>query len=308
MMGLSVRAIFSEDSAHAWLRLAARIERRLLFHNQWFIHVDRMGHDPMSRDMSTGFDLMPPHDRFWADPFLWLHEGRLFVFVEELEFSSNKGRISVIECDAKGRIAGCRTVLQAPWHLSYPFLFEWQGGIWMLPESGASGRITLYRCERFPDRWVEAKVLMNDVRSADPTLVEHEGRWWLFVNIATVDQSIHGHLHLFSAASPLGPFEPHPKSPVCEGLTGTRPAGPLFSWHGALYRPAQDCGRVYGKRTMINRVSKLTTDDYVEVPVATIEPGWAPRILKTHTLCVNGEWRVVDAMRLVPRLARHRSL
>ena len=293
--------MFSEDSAHAWVRLVARAERRLLYRNQWFIHVDRSGHDPLNRAMDGGFDLVPPPDRFWADPFLWIGPDRLYVFVEELEFASNKGRISVVECDTEGRIVSCRTVLETPWHLSYPFLFEWDGSLWMLPESGASGRITLYRCERFPDRWVEAKVLMDGLRSADPTLIEHGGRWWLFVNIAVGDQSIHDNLHLFSAASPIGPFTPHPKNPVSRGPTGTRPAGPLFAWNGSLYRPAQDCARVYGKRTVINRVAVLTADDFVETHVSSLEPGWSPGILKTHTLCIKGEWRVVDAMRHLQR-------
>lgn len=298
--------IFREDSASRWSRLAARIERRLLYHNQWFIHVDPAEPDPLRPVGAEGFDLLPPPDRFWADPFLRAEGERLYVFVEELEFASNKGRISVIECDTSGHILGARKALEEPWHLSYPFLFDWDNRLWMLPEAGASGRLTLYCCERFPDRWVRERILMEGVRSADPTLLAHDGRWWLFLNIAAARQSIHDFLHLFSAPSPLGPFLPHPMNPVRRGPSGTRPAGPFMLREGELYRPAQDCARVYGLRTLVHRVTSLNKDTYAEAACASIEPGWAPGVLRTHTLSVHGGWRAVDGLRHSARRASPR--
>ncbi len=40
--------------------------------------------------------LLPPRDRFWADPFPLLHEGRHYIFIEELLFRRNLGHLSVI--------------------------------------------------------------------------------------------------------------------------------------------------------------------------------------------------------------------
>lgn len=290
-----------EDSANPLLRFAAKVQRKLFYHRQWFLHLDRHGNDPLNPDFSSGFDFMPPPDRFWADPFLWFADGRNYVFFEELPFATDKGHISVIEFDDAGRILNCTRVLETPWHLSYPYLFEWQGDLWMLPESGASRRVTLYRCESFPDRWVEAKVLMENVNTADPTLIERDGRWWLFINIEGLDQSIHETLHVFTAPCPLGPFSPHPGNPVRRGAYGVRPAGTPFAHQGELYRPGQDCGRLYGIRTVVNRVQALSPQEYREEAFATVEPGWRADVLRTHTLSVRGSWRAVDAMRWLPR-------
>lgn len=296
-----------EDDPSAVIRLLAKVERKLLYHHQWFVHMDRHGADPLCPDFSTGFDLIPPCDRFWADPFPWFHDGRNFVFVEELPFSTGKGHISVIEFDGGGRVERHLPVLTLPWHLSYPYLFDWDGELWMLPEAGHSGRLTLYRCKAFPDRWEEAAVLLEGVRTVDPTLIAHDGRWWLFVNIAPVGARIDDDLHLYFADSPLGPFQPHPKNPVRTNPVGARPAGTPFWRDGVLYRPAQDCGVVYGLRTVVNRVTVMTTEAYAEVPFAAIEPGWKPGVLRTHTLSVRGDWRAVDALRCVPKWLQGRK-
>ncbi|HVS24236.1 MAG TPA: hypothetical protein VMU03_10970, partial [Gammaproteobacteria bacterium] len=41
--------------------------------------------------------LVPPPDRFWADPFALEHDGRYFIFFEELVFRTGLGRITAIE-------------------------------------------------------------------------------------------------------------------------------------------------------------------------------------------------------------------
>jgi hypothetical protein len=291
-----------EESANAAIRLAARVQRKLFYHAQWFVHLNRHGADPL-RAVSgdDGFDLLPPPDRFWADPFVWMADGRNYVFVEELPFRARKGHISVIEFGPAGDILACATALSQPWHLSYPFIFEWQGERWMLPEAGASRRLTLYRCIDFPGRWAAEKHLLENLRYADPTLLEFDGKWWLFVTVASPSERIHDNLYIYFADTPLGPFEPHPGNPVRRGASGARPAGKLFRHQGALYRPAQDCSRAYGMRTLIHRVDRLTTDHYDETTCATIEPGWHHEILRTHTLNFHGDWRAIDALRWIPR-------
>lgn len=59
-----------------------------------------------------------------------------------------------------------------------------------------------------------------------------------------------GHLEVWHAASPLGPWEPHPANPVANGAraAGFRNAGRLVKHGGRLYRFGQDCGATYGHR------------------------------------------------------------
>jgi hypothetical protein len=73
--------------------------------------------------------------------------------------------------------------LDEPWHLSYPFIFQWQGQAYMVPEGYGSGALRLYKAVEFPLRWEFAAVLV-DRPLIDTSLVEWEGRWWMFTSDA----------------------------------------------------------------------------------------------------------------------------
>lgn len=59
-----------------------------------------------------------------------------------------------------------------------------------------------------------------------------------------------GNLNVWHAASPLGPWEPHPSNPVANGprALGFRNGGRLVVHGGRLYRFGQDCGQTYGHK------------------------------------------------------------
>ncbi len=105
--------------------------------------------------------LVPPRDRFWADPQIIERNGLYYVFIEELMYRDHKGRIAVLTIDKDGNASEPQTVLERPYHLSYPFLFEWEGELFMIPETSAAETIEVYRCDRFPDQWSLERVLMK---------------------------------------------------------------------------------------------------------------------------------------------------
>ena len=51
------------------------------------------------------------------------------------------------------------TALEEPWHLSYPFVYSWNGSVYMVPESSSQGVLNLYRATDFPLHWKLVKVL-----------------------------------------------------------------------------------------------------------------------------------------------------
>src|SRR5262249_44687686 len=135
--------------------------------------------------------IVSPRDRFWADPVMLRRDGRHFVFVEEYMYQSQKGHIAVLEIDDTGRHTPPRKVLERPYHLSYPFVFEWQGKTYMVPESFQNRSIELYECLTFPDRWELRMNLMEGISAADPTLLFHDGRWWMFATVQEYEGASH---------------------------------------------------------------------------------------------------------------------
>lgn len=240
--------------------------------------------------------LAPPRDRFWADPFAIEHAGRYFIFFEELEYRARKGRIAAIEVFEDAGPGEPQVVLECPYHLSYPFLFRWNGSLYMLPETAENGTVELYRCEAFPSRWRRHRVLLDKLSAYDASLWHDGERWWMFVNVAEAGADSSDELHLYWSATPLGPWTAHRGNPVVSDARCARPAGPLYSRDGKLYRPSQDCSLAYGHSVSINRVDVLRDDEYRETAVQRIAPGWRKDILRVHTLGGCKRLRVMDCL------------
>jgi hypothetical protein len=171
----------------------------------------------------------------------------------------------------------------------------------MIPETSENRTVELYRATEFPRRWELEKVLLHDVIAADPTLVEHEGRFWLFLAMSPTGASLNDELFLLHAETPLGPWTSHPWNPIVSDVRRARPAGPVFRDAGALWRPGQDCSGDYGAAFWLNRIERLDPDGYRETPVRRIDPSWLPGGLCTHTYTRAGDFEAMDNRVWKPR-------
>ena len=239
-----------------------------------------------------------PPGKFWADPFLVTDHGRTVVFFEEASLASGKGRISAIEIDRKGSVSNAIPVLERDYHLSYPFVFEWQGVHYMIPESAENRTVELYKCRSFPNDWVFEKALMEDVLAYDATLHEYDGLWWMFVNVSAREgASSWDELCLFYASTPIADdWTPQPMNPVISDVRSARPAGRLFEQDGKLIRPSQDSSFRYGYRLNFNEINELSTDKFSESLSHRIEAPRKSRYRGVHTFARSGEHAVIDAI------------
>ncbi len=271
----------------------------------WFV-AWREGHDlldPAAPRMSGLRELACPRGHFYADPMLHEHQGQLWLLVEDFDYARGKGHLAAIPWRKDGPTGAARTVLDLPVHLSYPFVFRWKGDTWMVPESGGANRVSLFRARSFPDDWEHVGDLLEGYRAVDATLHEHNGRWYLFANICEAGGGTFDELFLFHAATPLGPFLPHPGNPIVSDVRRARPAGPLFLRDGKLIRPAQDCARGYGQALVFNEVLSLSPITYDERPLGRLLPDWVPGLTGCHTYTSLGGIEVVDGKRPIWRYA-----
>jgi hypothetical protein len=291
-----------EPTVAALARLSSRLVshvagnqlRLLRWRDQWQIayHFEDEGEVGCRLDRLRY--LVPPKDRFWADPFAVEHQGRCFIFFEELPYRTQKGRIMAVEVFEDAEPGEAQVVLERPYHLSYPFVFAWDGSLYMLPETAGNRTVELYRCEAFPLRWRLHRVLLENVSAFDATLWRENDLWWMFVNIAEPGADSNDDLHIYQSTTPLGPWMAHRGNPVVSDARCARSAGPLFTRNGKLYRPSQDCSLAYGHSVLINRVDALNDDDYRETTVHRIGPGWRKDVLRVHTLGGSQRLRVID--------------
>ena len=120
-----------------------------------------------------------PAGRYLADPFPIEVDGHHFIFVR-ITHAACRGAISVFEVGPDDAWSSPRRVLECEHHLSYPFVFEHEGVIYMLPETGEAGRIELHRAVEFPYKWGLDRVLLDGLTALDATLHIDDGLFWLF--------------------------------------------------------------------------------------------------------------------------------
>jgi hypothetical protein len=239
---------------------------------------------------------------FYADPFPVTWQGRTFVFVEELDHRVGKGFISAIEFGPDGPIGRARPVLEEHWHLSYPFLIEHAGDLWMIPESMANRDVAIYRCVAFPDKWERSTTLLSDVTLSDATITRHDGMYYMF---GAAWDGVGGYsdtLSIYFSPDLFGPWQPHAGNPVLVDRSSARPAGNFVQRDGRLWRPAQDCAHGYGSGLSLAEVLELSPTTFRQCEHVTLKPGehWSGR--KLHTLNRAGSLEVIDGSRIQPKL------
>jgi hypothetical protein len=297
----SHRGLTPISVARVGARIARRAVTKALYLDQWSLAF-RFGHDgAVPTDFARFTRIVPPRDRDWADPFALERNGRYYVFFEELPYAAGKAHIAMLELDRSGRWSAPVRVLERDYHLSYPFLLEQDGNLYMVPETGRNRTIEVYRCVEFPLRWRLERVLLDGLRCVDATLHRAADRWWMFANGAVGESRVFDdELYLFHAERLLGDWRAHPRNPVKSDARCTRPAGALFMRNGALHRPAQICVPRYGAGLSINRVLRLTPHEYAERQTERLLP--QGDVLGLHTMNRAGELTVVDLFRQRPRI------
>ena len=296
-MPKTVGEIPDQQSPRSLLKRA----RRKLQLEQWVIGIRRRRDGDLEFRLDDFAALVPSEDRFYADPFVIDRNGSSYLFFEELVFANNKGIISCTEIDETGHCHRTRPVLEMDYHLSYPFVFEWEGEMYMLPETHDSGQILLFRGLNFPDGWKLEQVLMDGVWAVDPTLFQHDGKFWLFAGGIKRNGAINSELYLFFSDTPFGPWNSHPLNPVVADVSRARPAGKVFVHNGHLIRPGQDCSLRYGSAIILNTIVELTETRYREEMLTKLDGSWLPGNLGSHTFNSSDRFQVIDGRRLVRR-------
>jgi hypothetical protein len=261
---------------------------------KWFIAI-RPRTAARRFDDTSNYRLMPcPKDRFYADPFLFEKDGKTLLFFEDFRYAEGRAVISYCELGADGTPGSPVEVLRCPYHLSYPFVFEHEGEVYMIPETRGNQRVELYRAMTFPTEWASEGVLLDDIHAVDATIQKIDGKYWMFAGVSNGKYSNSDELCIFFADTLTGPWTPHRNNPVLSDVRRSRPAGLLFYEEGRLIRPSQDCGKAYGYALVFSEVLTLTETEYEERPINRIEPGLIAGCVGTHTYNRTEQFEVVD--------------
>jgi hypothetical protein len=249
----------------------------------------------MEIDKTRGTEIPNPKGCFSADPFLISSEIGEFLFVEEFSYAQKKAHIAVYDV-SKSTPKRLGVALNEDFHLSFPYVFEYDNDFYMCPETIASRQVRLYKSTNFPLDWELHSVLLNDVCAADPLIFFDNGKFWLLVNI---DPKCSGDSH--SMLSVFYSDNLHSKSwlqsesnPVLFDASCARNGG-LICTNESKLRFGQFQGfNLYGEGLRAFEITKINQGEYREVEVSLPKPDIGSTYLGTHHLSSIGSKTVVD--------------
>jgi hypothetical protein len=245
-----------------------------------------------------------PSDRFYADPFvLDVRGGHARVMVEDYRYASRRKGLTELSVGMSGVLMGSRECANLPVQASYPFLLRRNRRLFCLPETFRARRLSAFAWDAGASAWTLHRDLLEGFPCVDSTLLERDGRWWLFCTKQGDEDQTDLHVFFTSAGDDwTGTWQPHPLNPVKSDTRSSRPAGACIEVGGTLYRPAQNCARRYGASLTINRILDLTTTSFREEPALTLQPSpsssWPDGM---HTINSAGGVTVVDGLRIERR-------
>jgi len=267
----------------------------LVFFDQWILMFDLQ--DDISRSFWKFKKIIPPKDRLWADPLVIYKDNKYYIFIEELLYSNKKGYIALMMMDEQGRYTKPEKILERPYHLSYPFVFEYKGDYYMIHGDPTNKTVEVYKCIEFPRKWEFHKKLIEGIKAVDATLFYHHDKWWLFVGVPNYEgETRWDELFLFYADNPLSDrWMSHPQNPIVSDVRKARPAGRIFEYDKNIFRPAQNGSKSYGYGLSFNRIDVLNEKEYQEREIESIQPTWDRKINGIHTFDHVNRLTLIDA-------------
>lgn len=266
---------------------------------EWFIAIKKHEDTPVEEQKTMEVMLLNNTWRYWcADPFVFERNGMTYVFMELFDKIKQKGLIGYRVIDENGKISAIHSCLDMEKHMSYPFIFEKNGQVYMIPECYQSNQLTVYRAESFPDNWVKDSVLLNDIKVCDTNIIERDGNQYF------TTMKIYGmpfrYDQLLLYYEDNGSWIECSCNPVVRGADCARNGGAYFYDHGRLIRPAQNCADSYGENLSFREIKELSQNGYKEEEIGQlyIENIVVKNSKRTfdgiHTYNTNGKYDVVD--------------
>jgi len=237
---------------------------------------------------------------YFADPFIWRCGEQLWLLVEEFEYLKDRGRLCAIPLDESLKPGSPVPMLALEYHASFPFVFEYDDRLYLVPETSRANCVDLYICEKFPRDWRRMARLIDDIDAADTVIFQHANRWWLITSVRRDSKLAARCLAIYFCDDfRAGHWRAHPVN-ESRKFGGTRystgrNAGAIVCQNGHLLRLAQDNRDYYGQSVCAMQIDELTPTVFKETPcksnhlLAGITRRFSP-----HHVSVNGEFVAFD--------------
>ena len=271
----------------------------LIIKEEWTLALRKRGRALLFEDGGTEkeFLVLKNSLRYWAaDPFLFLYQGKDYIFFEKFDRFKSKGLIGYREI-INGKATKMKVAYEADFHLSFPFIFEKDGDVYNMPEYSYGKSIAFLKSTHFPDKWEKVSEILEGRRYVDSALVEYNNTHYLFTQDIT-DGYNGGGLSVYYEEN--GEWLPHKNNPLVTDSAVSRLGGRVLNMKGKLIRVCQDCSEDYGTKLHFQQIDEFSEDSYEEHNIRNIETNDIKLLSKKnnyrgiHTYNYNDGYEVID--------------
>ncbi len=212
--------------------------KEIFFEEYWNIAFRETGENDFAFiNKNKTFNSLRENKRYWyADPFLFRYKGEIWLFVEAFDNKTEKGAIACMKYE-DGDFTNPEIVLEEDFHLSYPYVYEENGEVFMMPETMEDGCIQIYKADDFPKKWVKHKTLIEIENAVDTVICGDK----LITSVVTDSYEKRVDVDIYDINTGKYIKSLHKNSQHARG------AGKIFLAEGKNIRPAQNCTNgVYG--------------------------------------------------------------
>lgn len=240
-----------------------------LIREEWSIAIRKKTGNLLFEDggCRKKFIVIPNSFRYWcADPFI-ISVGNIdYLFFEMFDRFKGKGVIGYRSIDKNGKIGKMRKAYESVHHLSFPFIFEYHGNYYMMPESSYDKNLTLLRARHFPDDWEIIKTWFSGKRICDSVILKKGENIFLLTQPIEIPYT-HSKLDLYQYKN--GEWTRCNISPVVDDRRVARMGGATIEYEGGIIRVSQDC-ESYGEAINFSHIKNVATDSYQEELICRI--------------------------------------
>ncbi|RKM61479.1 hypothetical protein D6855_06185 [Butyrivibrio sp. CB08] len=281
------------------------LRKFLSFDEVFTIAYRKRGKYILPKEGIAEFEQISTDKHYWyADPILFTKDGKSFLFMELFDKKAGRGKMAYCLLTEDGPTP-IKVVIDEPFHMSFPTVFEFDNDIYMLPETSSDKSFILYRAVSFPDKWERVKRFETEGLYLDTVITSvGEKSFNILTCEASPSKEYECRFQKFTFTKEAdGDFtltEDKEFNSCQEFDLFSRNGGPIFEYQGKRYVAAQQSSFAeYGlymnyyvydeskKKIAVNpQFQRITTSG---IFVNGIRKGYG-----IHSYCFNDDYEVID--------------
>jgi hypothetical protein len=241
--------------------------QRMIDNHRWSIGIyegsspfDLKPMNAVFNPVLTAYDVTDIDAAFVADPFIVFRNGTYYMFFEVQNRKNDQGDIAYAESADGKKWHYKKVIIDEKFHLSYPYVFEWNNDYYLIPESHRDHSIRLYKATGFPDKWEYTGNILSGDEWTDPSIFRYKDKWWMLTSTIK-----HDALNVYFSDDLTKGWRPHPQNPVIASNRHiARSGGRVIIYNGKPLRFAQDDDPDYGIQVFAFEITGLSDTLYID--------------------------------------------